>query len=44
MAAELLKKDAKIDVVHVPYNGGAPAIVDVMGGQVDVYFLALIHI
>lgn len=38
MAAELLKKDAKIDVVHVPYKGGAPAIVDVMGGQVDVYF------
>ncbi|AZS77225.1 MULTISPECIES: tripartite tricarboxylate transporter substrate binding protein [Achromobacter] len=38
MAAELLKKDAGIDVVHVPYKGGAPAIVDVMGGQVDVYF------
>ena len=38
LAAELLKKDAKIDVVHVPYKGGAPAIVDVMGGQVDVYF------
>ncbi len=38
MAAELLKKDAQIDVVHVPYKGGAPAIVDVMGGQVDVYF------
>ncbi|MEC6411116.1 tripartite tricarboxylate transporter substrate binding protein [Achromobacter sp. SIMBA_011] len=38
MAAELLKKDAKIDIVHVPYKGGAPAIVDVMGGQVDVYF------
>lgn len=38
MAAELLKKDAGVDVVHVPYKGGAPAIVDVMGGQVDVYF------
>ena len=38
MAAELLKKDANLDMVHVPYKGGAPAIVDVMGGQVDVYF------
>jgi tripartite-type tricarboxylate transporter receptor subunit TctC len=38
MAAELLKKDADLDMVHVPYKGGAPAIVDVMGGQVDVYF------
>ncbi|GAB1577064.1 tripartite tricarboxylate transporter substrate binding protein [Bordetella petrii] len=38
MAGELLKKDAGIDVLHVPYKGGAPAIVDVMGGQVDVYF------
>lgn len=38
MAGELLKIGAKIDAIHVPYKGGAPAIVDVMGGQVDVYF------
>lgn len=38
MIGELLKKETHIDIVHVPYKGGAPAIVDVMGGQVDVYF------
>ncbi len=38
MIGELLKKSARIDVVHVPYKGGAPAIVDVMGGNVDTYF------
>lgn len=38
MAAELLKKEAGVDMLHVPYSGGAPALVDVMGGQVDVYF------
>lgn len=38
MAGELLKKDTGIDVIHVPYKGGAPAIVDVMGGYVDAYF------
>jgi len=39
MATELLKADAKFDAVHVPYRGGAPAIVDVMGGQVDLGIL-----
>jgi tripartite-type tricarboxylate transporter receptor subunit TctC len=38
MAGELLKKDTGIDVTHVPYKGGAPAMVDVMGGHVDAYF------
>jgi tripartite-type tricarboxylate transporter receptor subunit TctC len=38
MAGELLKKDASVDLVHIPYKGGAPALVDVMSGQVDVYF------
>lgn len=38
LIGELLKREAKLDIVHVPYKGGAPALVDVMGGQVDTYF------
>ena len=38
MIGELLKKNANVDIVHIPYKGGAPAIVDVMGGNVDTYF------
>ena len=32
---ELLKMEAKIDIVHVPYKGGAPAITDLLGSQID---------
>jgi tripartite-type tricarboxylate transporter receptor subunit TctC len=35
---ELLKREAKIDIVHVPYKGSAPALVDVLGGQVPIIF------
>jgi tripartite-type tricarboxylate transporter receptor subunit TctC len=38
MIGELLKKQANVDIVHIPYKGGAPALVDVMGGNVDTYF------
>lgn len=34
----LFLKRAGLDMVHVPYKGGAPAIVDVLGNQVPVYF------
>ena len=38
LAAELLKITAKIDVLHVPYKGGGPAILDLVGGQVSMFF------
>jgi tripartite-type tricarboxylate transporter receptor subunit TctC len=36
LAAELLKAEAKIDIVHVPYKGAAPAVNDLLGGQVQM--------
>ena len=38
MIGELLKKDTQIDILHIPYKGGAPALMDVMSGQVNTYF------
>ena len=38
LAAELLKSMAAIDMTHIPYKGGAQAIVDVIAGQVQMYF------
>ena len=38
LAAELLKKMAGIQMTHVPYKGPAPALVDLLGGQVDLLF------
>ena len=36
MSGELFKKMAGIDMVHVPYKGGGPAVQDLIGGQVPV--------
>jgi tripartite-type tricarboxylate transporter receptor subunit TctC len=41
IAAELFKMTAGVDMVHVPYRGGAPALTDLVGGQVQVVFAAL---
>jgi tripartite-type tricarboxylate transporter receptor subunit TctC len=38
LAGELFKVMAKIDMVHVPYKGNAPAFTDVIGGQVSLIF------
>ena len=38
LAAELLKVTAGIPMQHVPYKGGGPALVDLLGGQVQLHF------
>lgn len=39
LALEMFKQRANVDIVHVPYRGSAPALQDVMGGQVTMAFL-----
>ena len=41
LAMELLKTNAGIDVVHVPYKGGGQAMNDLLGGQVSLLFTSL---
>jgi tripartite-type tricarboxylate transporter receptor subunit TctC len=38
MAGELFKMMAGVNIVHVPYRGGGPALTDLLGGQVQVMF------
>jgi tripartite-type tricarboxylate transporter receptor subunit TctC len=38
LAGELLKMMAKIDLVHVPYKGGGPAMQGLLGGEIAAYF------
>jgi tripartite-type tricarboxylate transporter receptor subunit TctC len=36
LQAELLKREAQLNINHIPYRGAAPAITDILGGQVDM--------
>ena len=38
LAMELFKSRAGIDLIHIPYKGGGPAVTDVVGGQVALLF------
>ena len=37
LASELFKREAQVDLVHVPYRGGGPAMVGLLAGDVDVF-------
>ena len=37
LASELFKREAGIDLVHVPYRGGGPAVLGLLSGDVDVF-------
>ena len=38
VAGELFRAMTGVDIVHVPYRGGGPAVVDLLAGQVQIYF------
>lgn len=44
LTGELFKSTAKVDLVHVPYKGSAPAITDLVGGHVPIMFDSAIAI
>lgn len=41
LAGEMLTLKEKVNMVQVPYKGGAPAMVDLIAGRVDAYFLSI---
>jgi len=43
-ALEIFKREAKIEVNHIPFQGDAPGVVGVMGGHVDAAFLGVVAV
>src|SRR5262249_58523388 len=43
VSGELFKMMAGVDMVHVPYRGGGPAVTDLLGGQVQVMFATTVE-
>ena len=43
LTGELFKSRAGVDIVHIPYKGNAPVMADLIGGQLDMAFVALGH-
>ncbi len=41
LAGEMLKLKANIQMTHVPYRGGGPAVIDVMGGQIPMTWVSI---
>jgi len=41
LSGELLKTIARINIVHIPYKGAGPAVIDMVGGHVSMGFTAL---
>ena len=41
LAMELLKNRARISITHIPYRGTAPAVSDLLGGQIELMFLPI---
>ena len=42
LAAEIFKSMAGVKMIHVPYKGASPALTDVVGGHIEVYFGAMV--
>jgi tripartite-type tricarboxylate transporter receptor subunit TctC len=41
IAGELFKIKTGVDIVHIPYKGGGPAVIDTIGGQVQLLFVSM---
>ena len=44
LASELFKLQAGVDIVHIPYKGGGPAMMDTIGGQAHINMASLIQV